>query len=86
VRFVGAYEDNGTPNNIIGDGKLGSYYAVDLNYSYVASIGNSELVLSFGAIDLFDESVPRLKNVYGTDVQTFDTRGRRFYTSLTYRM
>ncbi|MDH3641920.1 MAG: TonB-dependent receptor [Gammaproteobacteria bacterium] len=86
TRFVGAYEDNGSANNIIGDGKLDSYFAFDLNYTYAAEIGNSQLVFSVGAIDLFDASLPKLKNVYGTDLQTFDPRGRRFYTSLTYRM
>lgn len=82
MRFVGGYEDNGSVNNIIGDGQLDAYQSFDVNYSYSWSMGNTDLVLSIGAVDLFEEDLPKLKNSVGTDLQTFDIRGRRIYGSV----
>lgn len=86
MRFVGSYEDNGSPNNIIGDGDIDAYYAFDLNYNYTLPIGDSEVQLTLGAIDLFDEDLPELKNANGTDLFTFDPRGRRIYASIKYAL
>ncbi len=82
MRFVGAYEDNASLNNRIGDGQLDAYYAFDLNYSYNWTFNNTDVVLSVGAIDLFEADLPKLKNASGTDLQTFDLRGRRIYGSV----
>lgn len=84
MRFVGAYEDNASVNNRIGDGQLDAYYSFDFNYSYTMSIKDSALIISLGAIDLFDADLPRLKNSNGTDLSTFDNRGRRIYGSVKY--
>ncbi len=85
MRYTGAYEDNGTANNIIGDGDLDAYYAFDVNYTYTFNVqDSSEVVLSVGAIDLFDADLPELKNGSGTDLTVFDPRGRRIYASAKY--
>ena len=86
MRYVGSYEDNGAPNNIIGDGDLDAYYAFDVNYSYAWQLDSSEILLSIGAIDLFDADLPELKNANGTDLSVFDPRGRRWYASLKYTL
>ncbi|XOV85581.1 MAG: TonB-dependent receptor plug domain-containing protein [bacterium] len=86
MRYVGAYEDNGSANNIIGDGDLDPYYAFDLNYSYVLQLEASEVTFSVGAIDLFDADLPELKNANGTDLSVFDPRGRRIYASVKYAL
>ena len=86
MRFVGSYEDNASVNNRIGDGDLDAYYAFDFNYSYTMPLNDSELVLTLGAIDLFEADLPELKNANGTDLSTFDLRGRRIYGSVKYSM
>ena len=83
MRFVGAYEDNASANNRIGDGQLDAYYSFDVNYSYNMELSNMDVVLSIGAIDLFDADLPQLKrDDVGTDLQTFDVRGTRIYGSV----
>ena len=47
---------------------------------------DSELVFTLGAIDLFDEDLPELKNANGTDLFTFDPRGRRVYGSVKFTL
>ena len=84
MRFVGAYEDNASINNRIGDGQLDAYYAFDLNYGYSMAVGDSEITLSLGAIDLFEADLPKLKNANGTDQQVYDIRGRRLYAAIKY--
>ncbi|MEM7221283.1 MAG: TonB-dependent receptor [Pseudomonadota bacterium] len=85
MRFIGSYEDNGAPNNIIDDGDLDAYYAFDLSYNYSLPVGETgEVRLTLGAIDLFDADLPQLKNGAGTDLQVFDPRGRRLYGALKY--
>ena len=37
-------------------------------------------------VDLFDASLPELRNVTGTDISVYDQRGRRVYASLKYSM
>lgn len=86
MRYVGAYEDNASANNRIGDGQLDAYYAFDLNYTYTWRMNNSDLIFTLGAIDLFDADLPELKNANGTDLQTFDLRGRRLYGSIKYSL
>ncbi len=86
MRFVGSYEDNGAPGNIIGDGDIDPYYAFDFNYSYAWQLDESEVLLTLGAIDLFDEDLPELKNANGTDLSVFDPRGRRIYASVKYTL
>jgi len=83
MRYVGSYTDNGTANAII-DRNLDAYYAFDLNYAYNFPVGDGEFQITIGAIDLFDEDLPQLKNGAGTDIQTFDVRGRRLYASAKY--
>jgi len=85
MRFIGSYEDNGAANNVI-DPDIDPYYAFDLNYAYTWQFDNSELQLSIGAIDLFDASVPELKNANGTDLTVFDPRGRRIFGSVKYSL
>lgn len=84
MRWVGEYEDNGAANSIIGDGDIDTYYAFDVNYTFAFEIAESEVVLSLGAIDLFDADLPELKNDFGTDATVFDPRGRRIYASAKY--
>ena len=84
MRFVGAYEDNGSVNNIIGNGEIDAYYSFDFNYSYTMDLNDSALIISLGAIDLFEADLPRLKNANGTDLSTFDIRGRRIYGSVKF--
>ena len=84
MRFVGAYEDNASINNRIGDGQLDAYYAFDLNYGYSMAVGDSEITLSLGAIDLFEADLPKLKNANCTDQQVYDIRGRRLYAAIKY--
>ena len=86
MRFIGEYEDNASVNNRIGDGDIDAYYAFDLNYSYSMPLKDSELVFSLGAIDLFDEDLPELKNANGTDLLVFDPRGRRIYGSVKFSL
>ncbi|MEM7098574.1 MAG: TonB-dependent receptor [Pseudomonadota bacterium] len=86
MRYIGSYEDNGAPNNIIGDGDLDAYYAFDLNYTYAWQLDSAEVLLSIGAIDLFDADLPELKNANGTDLSVFDPRGRRVYASIKYTL
>tara|TARA_R110002072_G_scaffold56097_6_gene145547 strand:+ start:2751 stop:5960 length:3210 start_codon:yes stop_codon:yes gene_type:complete len=86
MRFVGEYEDNASVNNRIGDGDIDAYYAFDLNYSYTMPLNDSELVFSLGAIDLFEADLPELKNSNGTDLSTFDLRGRRVYGSVKFTL
>ncbi|MEE4301345.1 MAG: TonB-dependent receptor [Pseudomonadales bacterium] len=82
MRWIGEYEDNATPNARIGDGKIDAYQAFDFNYNYTFELRDADVVLTLGAIDLFDEPLPELKNVNGTDLFVFDPRGRRFYGSV----
>ena len=84
MRFVGAYEDNASVNNRIGDGQIDTYYSFDLNYSYTMPMNDSNLIISLGAIDLLAADLPRLKNSNGTDLSTFDVRGRRIYGSIKF--
>jgi hypothetical protein len=86
MRYVGAYTDNGAANNIIGDGKLDAYYAFDASYSYTVELASGEVMLTLGAIDLFDEDLPQLKNTNGTDFTVFDPRGRRVFASVAYSL
>lgn len=86
MRYVGEYEDNAPANNRIGDGDIDAYYAFDLTYTYLWQMNNSNLTFTLGVIDLFDEDLPELKNLYGTDIQTFDPRGRRIYGSVSFAM
>lgn len=86
MRFVGEYEDNASANNRIGDGDIDAYYAFDFNYTYSMPLNDSELVFSLGAIDLFDEDLPELKNANGTDLLVFDPRGRRVYGSVKFTL
>lgn len=82
MRWIGEYEDNATPNNRIGDGKIDAYQAFDFNYNYTFDLRGADVVLTLGAIDLFDENLPKLKNANGTDLTVFDPRGRRLYGSV----
>jgi iron complex outermembrane receptor protein len=86
MRFVGSYEDNAGPANVIGDGSIDSYYAFDLNYTYAMPLNDSELVFTFGALDLFEADLPKLKNANGTDLLVFDPRGRRVYGSVKFSL
>jgi outer membrane receptor protein involved in Fe transport len=86
MRFIGEYEDNASANNRIGDGDIDAYYAFDFNYTYSMPVQDSELVFTLGAIDLFDEDLPELKNANGTDLFTFDPRGRRVYGSVKFTL
>jgi outer membrane receptor protein involved in Fe transport len=86
MRYVGEYEDNASVNNRIGDGDIDAYYAFDLNYTYTMPLNGSELTFSLGAIDLFDEDLPELKNANGTDLLVFDPRGRRVYGSVKFAL
>lgn len=86
MRFVGEFEDNASVNNRIGDGELDAYYAFDLNYNYTMPLNDSELVFSIGAIDLFEADLPELKNANGTDLFTYDPRGRRVYGSVKFTL
>ena len=63
---------------------LDAYYSFDLNYSYTMDLNDSALIISLGAIDLFEADLPRLKNANGTDLSTFDIRGRRVYGSVKF--
>ena len=47
-------------------------------------LNDSVLIISLGAIDLFEADLPRLKNANGTDLSTFDIRGRRVYGSVKF--
>ena len=84
MRFIGGYEDNASVNNRIDDGQIDAYYSFDLNYSYTMDLNDSALIISLGAIDLFEADLPRLKNANGTDLSTFDIRGRRVYGSVKF--
>jgi len=86
MRFVGEYEDNAGPANVIGDGDIDAYYAFDLNYTYAMPLNDSELVFTFGALDLFEADLPELKNANGTDLLVFDPRGRRVYGSVKFSL
>ncbi|MFN3237026.1 MAG: TonB-dependent receptor domain-containing protein [Pseudomonadales bacterium] len=86
MRYVGEYEDNAPANNRIGDGDIDAYYAFDFNYTYTMPLNGSELTFSLGAIDLFDEDLPELKNANGTDLLVFDPRGRRVYGSVKFAL
>lgn len=82
MRWIGEYEDNAVPNARIGDGDIDAYQAFDFNYSYLFRLSGADVQLSLGAIDLFDEDLPKLKNANGTDLTVFDPRGRRIYGSI----
>lgn len=86
VRFIGPYQDNAAVNNRIGDGEIGTYTAVDFTYNYLLNVRDSEVTLTFGVIDLLDRKLPRLKNMNGTDLSVFDTRGRRIYGTVKLAM
>jgi outer membrane receptor protein involved in Fe transport len=68
------------------DGKIDTYYAFDLNYTYAMPLNDSELVFTFGALDLFEADLPELKNANGTDLLVFDPRGRRIYGSVKFSL
>jgi iron complex outermembrane receptor protein len=86
VRFVGEYHDNSAPDLRFHD-SLDPYYAVDVRYGYTFSLQDgSALDVTVGAIDLFDASMPLVKDSRAVDVTVFDQRGLRLYGALTYRM
>ena len=84
VRYVGQYVDNSA---LRLERSFSPYYAFDLSYGYTFNLGDdSTLVLTVGAIDLFDEDLPNVRDGRGVDLTVFDQRGRRFYASATYRL
>lgn len=84
MRYVGSYEDNAV---LRLERSFDPYYAFDLSYSYTFDVGSeSALVITLGAIDLFDADLPNVRDARGVDLSVFDSRGRRFFGSVTYRM
>jgi outer membrane receptor protein involved in Fe transport len=81
MRWIGEYEDNAVPNARLSE-RVDDYQAFDFNYTYTFDLRGSDVVMTLGAIDLFDEKLPRLKNANGTDLTVFDPRGRRLYGSV----
>jgi len=85
MRFVGSFEDNAVVT--IDDGQLDDYFAFDLTYNYAFSVpggDDSSVLLTVGAIDLFDASLPEVFDDRGTLISIYDSRGRRFFGSLRY--
>ena len=85
VRYVGAYEDNAVASLRLQH-ELGPYHTVDARYSYEYEWNDTTLLMSVGVIDLFDADLPNVKDGLGTDFTQFDSRGRRVYAGLTYKM
>ena len=85
VRYVGAYEDNAVASLRL-QRELGPYHTVDVRYSYEYDWNDTTLLMSVGVIDLFDADLPNVKDNLGTDFTQFDSRGRRVYAGLTYKM
>ena len=84
MRYVGSYEDNAL---LRLERASDPYYAFDLTYSYNFTLaGDNSLVVSVGAIALFDADLPNVRDSRGVDLTVFDQRGRRLFASLTYRM
>jgi outer membrane receptor protein involved in Fe transport len=85
-RYVGSYTDDSVPALRLTE-KFDPYHSIDLAYSYTWSMGGAgEVQLTLGAIDLFDATLPNVKDARGVDLTVFDQRGRRLYASLLYRI
>ncbi len=84
ARTIGSYMDDNvravTPN-------LDSYTTVNFQYGYNWEMGNgSNLDLSFGIRDLFEEDPPILRTATGYDPAVTDPRGRYYYLEGRFSM
>ena len=85
-RYVGSYKDDSVPSLRLVE-EFDPYHAIDLSYSYTWNMGNAgDIQLTLGAVDLFDATLPNVRDSRGVDLTVFDQRGRRLYASLLYRI
>ena len=85
LRYVLNYKDD-APVQIRLENSLDSYYSVDLRYNYTMPIGDNQLVLTFGALDLFNSDLNNVFDGNGIDATVSDPRQRRIYGGVTYSM
>ena len=79
------YQDD-APVTVRLENSMDSYYSVDLRYNYTMPIGDNQLVLTFGALDLFNSDLNNTFDSHGVDSTVSDVRQRRIYGGVTYSM
>lgn len=75
VRHISGYEDDANNNEPGTD--VEAYTTVDLNYAHI--FGKSGLTVNLGALNIFDEDVPRAFSAMGYDTKVHDGRQRTVY-------
>ncbi len=80
VRYIDSYINEQADENGVPDTAIPSHVTVDVQYNYtLPDFVGSGSVLSFGAINVFDNDIPAISTLGGFDSKVHDPRGRVVY-------
>ena len=85
LRYILNYKDD-APATVRLENSLDSYYSMDLRYNYTMPIGDNQLIMTFGVLDLFNSDLNNVFDSNGIDSTVSDPRQRRVYGGVTYSM